>query len=81
MALARPQFSNAFTRVESSGIDIMIVLDVSRSMLAEDYRGEDGRRANRITTVKKLPRQFIEQRPAAVVREVAELCAHVSLAY
>ena len=64
VALARPQLSNAFTRVESSGIDIMIVLDVSRSMLAEDYRGEDGRRANRINTVKKITRQFIEQRPA-----------------
>ncbi len=64
VALARPQLSNAFTRVESSGIDIMIVLDVSRSMLAEDYRGEDGRRANRINTVKKITRQFIELRPA-----------------
>lgn len=64
IALARPQISNAFTQTETSGIDIMIVLDVSRSMLAEDYQTEDGRRANRIDTVKRITRQFIESRPA-----------------
>lgn len=64
LAMARPQLSNAFTHTETSGIDIMIVLDVSRSMLAEDYQTDDGRRANRIDTVKRITRQFIEARPA-----------------
>ena len=64
LALARPQLANSFSQVETSGIDIMVVLDVSRSMLAEDYVGEDGKRANRIDTVKRITRQFIEQRPA-----------------
>ena len=64
LALARPQLANSYSQVETSGIDIMIVLDVSRSMLAEDYLAEDGRRANRIDTVKRITRQFIEQRPA-----------------
>src|SRR5262249_11539823 len=53
LGLARPQLSNSFSQVETSGIDIMVVLDVSRSMLAEDYIAEDGRRANRIDTVKR----------------------------
>jgi Ca-activated chloride channel homolog len=64
LALARPQLANSFSQIETSGIDIMVVLDVSRSMLAEDYVAEDGRRANRIDTVKRITRQFIEQRPA-----------------
>ncbi len=64
VALGRPQLSNSFTQVQTSGIDIMVVLDVSRSMLAEDYLTDDGRRANRIDTVKRITRQFIEQRPA-----------------
>ena len=63
-ALARPQLANSFSQIETSGIDIMVVLDVSRSMLAEDYVAEDGRRANRIDTVKRITRQFIEQRVA-----------------
>src|SRR4051812_17976876 len=36
LALARPQQSSVTSRVEASGIDIMLALDVSRSMLAED---------------------------------------------
>ncbi len=63
LGLARPQFANSFTQTETSGIDIMLVIDVSRSMLAEDYLAEDGRRANRIDTVKRITRQFIQQRP------------------
>lgn len=63
VALARPQVANSFTQIEASGIDIMLALDVSRSMLAEDYQGAHGERANRIDTVKEITAQFIRARP------------------
>ena len=36
-ALARPQLGKSLTEVEASGIDIMLVLDVSGSMLTKDF--------------------------------------------
>ena len=62
IALARPQLSNSFTRVQASGIDIMIALDVSGSMLTEDYQ-LGGERANRINAIKEITQRFIEARP------------------
>ena len=43
-------------------MDIMLALDVSRSMLAEDYT-IGSQRANRIDAVKKVTEEFIRQRP------------------
>ncbi|MBV9126878.1 MAG: VWA domain-containing protein, partial [Verrucomicrobia bacterium] len=62
VALARPQLANSFTQIEASGIDIMICIDVSRSMLTEDYTLA-GQRANRVDAVKEITQKFIEQRP------------------
>jgi len=62
VGLARPQKGKTLTHVEASGIDIMLVLDVSRSMLAEDFT-IGGRRANRLAVVKQVTEKFIEQRP------------------
>ncbi len=62
IALARPQLGRTISHVEASGIDIMIVIDVSRSMLTEDYT-IGGQRANRIETVKQVTQKFIENRP------------------
>jgi Ca-activated chloride channel family protein len=50
------------TRVQATGVDIMLVLDVSRSMLAEDFT-IGNRRANRIDAVKLVTEQFIRERP------------------
>ncbi len=61
-ALARPQLSNSFTHVEASGIDIMIALDVSRSMLTEDF-SIGGHRANRVNAIKEITQRFIDARP------------------
>src|SRR5687768_15441271 len=36
-ALARPRLGNTQNITESSGVDIILALDVSRSMLAEDF--------------------------------------------
>jgi Ca-activated chloride channel family protein len=44
IALARPQLGKSLTQVEASGIDIMLVLDVSGSMLTKDFTigGQEG---------------------------------------
>ena len=62
IALARPQLGRVTTRVQATGVDIMLVIDVSRSMLAEDFTIGNSR-SNRIDTVKLVTEQFIRQRP------------------
>lgn len=62
LAMGRPQLGKSLTQVESSGIDIMLVLDVSNSMLTKDFMigGED---ATRLDAVREVTRKFIEARP------------------
>ncbi len=55
--LARPQEDNTKTRKNVEGIDIMIALDVSDSMLIEDM-GE----LNRLETAKETIKRFVEKR-------------------
>ena len=38
VALARPQLGKAATQIYTEGIDIMLAVDISGSMLAEDFR-------------------------------------------
>ena len=62
VALARPQLGKSLTQVEASGIDIMLVLDVSNSMLAKDFT-IGGQEATRLDAVREVTRKFIEGRP------------------
>jgi len=62
VALARPQSGKSFRKVEASGIDIMLVLDVSGSMKSEDFT-IGNKRASRISVVKKVTEKFIDERP------------------
>jgi Ca-activated chloride channel homolog len=62
VALARPQQGRTLTHIEASGIDIMLALDVSKSMLAEDFTIGD-QRANRLEAVKQVTEKFINGRP------------------
>jgi Ca-activated chloride channel family protein len=62
IGLARPQGGKTTTHVQASGIDIMILLDVSGSMLTEDYF-MDGQRTNRLEAVTSVTKKFIEARP------------------
>lgn len=62
VAAARPQSGQTITRTEASGVDIMLVIDVSGSMLAEDF-SIGTQRANRLEAVKRVTQEFIEQRP------------------
>lgn len=61
VALARPQLGNEESVVRSEGIDIMLAVDVSSSMLAEDFTLDSGP-ANRLEAVKDVVRQFVEER-------------------
>lgn len=55
--LARPQTHNAFNEKETEGIDIMMAMDISTSMLTPDLR------PNRIEASKQVAYEFINNRP------------------
>lgn len=57
IALARPQSPNTKIKKNIEGIDIMIALDVSDSMLIEDMKP-----LNRLEAAKETIRRFIEKR-------------------
>ncbi|HVW67597.1 MAG TPA: VWA domain-containing protein [Steroidobacteraceae bacterium] len=60
--LARPQRTHSRTEVTANGIDIVLGLDVSGSMLALDF-AVDNTRVNRIAVVKAVVAKFIDERP------------------
>ncbi len=61
VALARPQRIEDKREVRQQGYDLMLAIDISGSMLAEDYeRGGD--RINRLQAVKPLIQAFINER-------------------
>ncbi|AWO01756.1 aerotolerance regulator BatA [Chitinophaga alhagiae] len=55
-ALARPQTSNTSESIDSEGIDIVMSIDISGSMLAEDLR------PNRMEAAKKTAMEFVDSR-------------------
>lgn len=62
VALARPQHVDRERVVEHEGIDIMLVLDASGSMEAEDYT-LSGRPATRLDVAKEVIADFVSGRP------------------
>lgn len=56
-ALARPQSSNSWQTYTSEGIDIMLTLDISGSMLARDFTPD------RLEAAKEVATKFILERP------------------
>jgi Ca-activated chloride channel family protein len=58
IALARPQSSLNEDNITSEGIDIVVSLDISGSMLAKDFEPD------RLQAAKKLTAEFIEGRPS-----------------
>ena len=62
IAMARPQLGKSLTQVEASGIDIILALDVSASMLTKDFK-VGGESATRIDAIREVTRKFIEGRP------------------
>ncbi len=57
VALARPQTQNSWKNETMEGIDIMLAMDVSTSMLAEDLK------PNRMEAAKKVAAEFVSGRP------------------
>lgn len=57
LILARPQTTNNWQNSEVEGIDIMLAIDVSTSMLAEDLK------PNRLEAAKDVAAEFISGRP------------------
>ena len=61
-ALARPQRIDDRRETRSQGHDIVLAIDLSSSMLSEDYE-KDGERMNRLQAIKPVIQAFIELRP------------------
>lgn len=57
IALARPQSRSEFESSQLEGIDIVMSLDVSESMLAKDFK------PNRLEVAKDVGQEFIDARP------------------
>lgn len=58
VAMARPQTQDVSTRTKTTkGIDIVMAIDVSSSMLARDLK------PNRLTALKEVAGEFIQKRP------------------
>jgi len=62
IALARPRLGEGYTDIESSGVDIILVVDASDSMRALDFKIK-GTETDRITVVKKVVKDFVDKRP------------------
>lgn len=57
LVLMRPQSRSSYKDVKTEGIDIVIALDISSSMLAKDFK------PNRLDAAKELATNFIDSRP------------------
>ncbi|MCR5547147.1 MAG: VWA domain-containing protein [Bacteroidales bacterium] len=57
IAIARPRSSSDVEKVNTEGIDIVLAMDVSTSMLARDFKPD------RISAAKDIAVEFIAQRP------------------
>lgn len=57
LAIARPQSRSSWKDVKTEGIDIVVSLDVSLSMLAKDFK------PNRLEVAKEVLGDFIDARP------------------
>jgi Ca-activated chloride channel family protein len=61
VALARPQIVEDKREVKQQGYDLMLAIDLSGSMLAEDYE-RDNERINRLQAIKPVIQAFINRR-------------------
>jgi len=72
IGLARPQLSRSETSIRASGVDIVVALDLSGSMAAEDDGFKlKGQQVNRVTIAKDVLERFIAKRPSDRIGLVA----------
>jgi Ca-activated chloride channel family protein len=62
IALSQPRLTKSETKVTASGVDIVVALDMSGSMISEDFEVR-GQRVNRFNMARDVLKKFIEQRP------------------
>ena len=62
VAFAQPRLSKNITEVKASGVDIVVALDMSGSMVSEDFEVK-GQRVNRFNMARSVLKGFIDQRP------------------
>lgn len=62
VALAQPRFAKSTTEVKASGVDIVVALDMSGSMISEDFEVR-GERVNRFHMAQTVLKGFIDKRP------------------
>lgn len=62
VALAQPRITRSESKINASGIDIAVAIDLSGSMAAEDFEVR-GNRVNRLFMAKRVLNDFIEKRP------------------
>jgi Ca-activated chloride channel family protein len=62
VALAGPRFANDRTETQTSGVDIMLALDLSWSMMALDMSGP-GERVTRFDIASEVLQDFVRKRP------------------
>ena len=58
VAIARPRSKSEMERIDTEGIDIVLAMDVSTSMLARDFKPD------RLSAAKDIAVEFIAQRPS-----------------
>lgn len=63
VALAGPRFANDHTETQASGVDIMLVLDLSWSMMALDM-AQPQERVSRFAIASQVLEDFIRKRPS-----------------
>ena len=57
VVLARPQSRTSWKNITTEGIDIVLAMDISASMLAKDFK------PNRIESAKEVAMEFVDARP------------------
>jgi len=62
VALAQPRLTKSTTEIKASGVDIVVALDMSGSMISEDFEVR-GERVNRFNMARLVLKGFIDKRP------------------
>src|SRR6516225_9598171 len=62
VAMSQPRLTKSETKVTASGVDIVVALDMSGSMISEDFEVK-GQRVNRFNMAREVLKGFIDKRP------------------
>lgn len=71
IALARPQWSKTHSYYQQSGVDIVLAIDVSKSMILINDCVINGKNEDRLFAARELSKEFIAMRPSDRIGLVA----------